>query len=88
VAKKRLGIKACVEAFLETTIHPPEKEPKQEYRRRENAAEIRGFNKAQEHFRGLLELNGTREAAALASRRAEGQIQPTRVGKSLLWMDS
>ena len=83
---KRVGLKTCVEAFLELAIGEPEKEPKQKYLQRENAAEIRGFNKAQEQLRGILELNGTEAAVKLAEIRAEGQIRPQRIGNMSVWM--
>lgn len=83
---KKVGLKTCVEAFLELVISPPEKEPKQQYLQRENAAEIRGYNKAQEQLRGILELNGTEGAVKLAEIRAEGQIRPIRIGDQSVWM--
>ncbi len=87
MAKKR-SLKYCVEGFLELVISEPEKMPKQEYRCREIHAEMRGFNKAQEHLRGILELNGTDAAAALSEIREDGQMRPERHGKFNLWMVS
>ena len=83
---KKHSLKYCIEAFLEGVISEPEKMPKQEWRCREIHAEMRGFNKAQERLRDILELNGTPTAAALADIREEGQQRPTRAGGLNLWM--
>lgn len=83
---KKISLENCVFAFLEMAMIPPEKEPKQKYLQRENTAEIRGYNKAQEALRGILELNGTPTAAKLAEVRGEGQIRPARMGNTSVWV--
>lgn len=86
--KRKLPLSECVEGFLGLVCHPPEKEPKQRYLQRENWAEIRGFNKAQETFRDILKLNGAAAAAKLAETRSKGQQQPQKIGDMNVWMGS
>ena len=82
----KFGLKKCAEAFLQLVIEPPEKMPKQQYRQREIEAEMRGFNKAQEKFREIIELNGTDAIKSLAEVREEGQQRPQKAGNLNLWI--
>lgn len=82
---KKIGLSKCVEGFLGLVMNPPEKMPRQQYRQHEIYAEIRGFNKAQEHLRGVLKLNGTPTAVRLAEVRADGQQHPQKIGNKNLW---
>jgi N-methylhydantoinase B/oxoprolinase/acetone carboxylase alpha subunit len=86
--KGKIGLSKCVQGFLEQVYgidwEKAGKMPR--YREREIQAEIRGYNKAQEQLRGLLELNGTPTAAKLAEARAEGQMRPEKRGNTYLWL--
>lgn len=88
MGKKKLGLGGCVECFLELVFsYDWEKSKKMpQYREREVRAEIRGYNKAQEHLRCILELNGTPLAAKLGEVRSKGQEQPERIGNLSVWM--
>lgn len=80
----------CIEGFLELAFDYDWDKAKKmpQYWEREIQAEIRGFNKAQEYLRGILELNGTPTAAQLAEIRSEGQVRPEKHGKLNIWMGS
>lgn len=83
---RAMGLPKCVEGFLQLVVEPPEKMPKQQYRQREIEAEIRGFNKAQEKLREVIEFNGTDAIKSLAEVREEGQQRPQRAGNLNLWV--
>jgi hypothetical protein len=71
-----------VEFFLGAVVmKEPKDPPKQQYRQRENAAEVRGYCKAQEDLRHFLsQIEGKTKAAergrALAEERHPDQQQP------------
>jgi hypothetical protein len=85
-AKKRIGLEQCVRGFLSLTITPAEKTPKRLRDQRDDEMQMLGFNHAQEMLRGILELNGTPTASALAEVRADGQLRPERVGNINFWV--
>lgn len=73
--------------FLELALVHPDEPPKQQYRQRENQAQIIGFNMAQEALRTVLREQGAAEdIKALAEVRSEKQQQPIKVGDTTTWV--
>lgn len=82
-----VGLKRCVEVYLGLVIAAPEGiEKKAQYRQRECAAEMRGFNKAQETLRDLIRANGTAVSQPLADVRSDGQQRPKQIGDMQVWV--
>lgn len=72
-----LTLEQVVTEFLELAILEPDKPPKQQYRQRENRAQVVGYCQAQEHLRKILEIHGaTVEVRALAAVRNDKQQRP------------
>lgn len=87
MAKKKLGLAACVEAYLQLVIKPPEGIEKKSQRKRDICdAEMRGFNRAQETLRDVLKLNGTPAAAKLGDVDEEGQQRPQEIAGRRMWI--
>lgn len=87
--EKKLTANEAIRAFLQLALLPPEKLPKQQYRQRENQAQIIGFNRAQEALRQILKEHGAGEdLKALAEVRADGQQVPIQVGDLKAWVMS
>lgn len=82
---KRVGLNRLVEDFLGAVMVEPEKKTSQA-QQRENAAEIRGFYKAQERLRELIAMGGTDAIAELAEVRDDRQQRPVMIGNFRIWM--
>lgn len=81
-----------IEFFLGSVVMQIPKElPTQQYKQREIAAEVRGYNKAQEDLRDFLaQIEGKTKAAergrSLATSRHKNQMRSHRMGGMRLWM--
>ena len=85
--RKRRGLRVLVEHFLEGVMVPPEGLEKKSQRKQDLCwAEIRGYNKAQEHLREVIAMGGHDNLADLAEVRDEGQMRPTMIGKLRTWI--
>ena len=87
MADQKISGQKCIAAFLGIVVSHPEKPPRTKRAERDNKMMILGFNQAQEALRTILrEYGRTESVAALADTRAKGQIKPTQMGDTNIWI--
>lgn len=75
--QRKMVLGELVRVFLTSAFVEPSEPPRQQYRQRENRAQVIGFHQAQEHLRHLLKHYGAGEdTVALAEVRDDKQLRP------------